>query len=86
MYNLKIIYFLTFLCLMTCNNSIANIESDQVQDGISKLANSNGNQNELKSNEDVKAVETGIILLIDHCTEVCFASFLSGEFITAIVA
>ena len=47
---------------MTCNNSIANIESDQVQDGISKLANSNGNQNELKSNEDVKAVETGIIL------------------------
>ena len=44
----------------------ADIESD-VQDGSSKLANSDGNQNELKANEDVKAIETGIILLIHHC-------------------
>ena len=62
MYYLKIVYFLTFLCLMTCN-----IRSDHVQDGSSKLANSDGMQNELKANEDVKAIETGIILLIDHC-------------------
>ena len=47
---------------MTCN-----IRSDHVQDGSSKLANSDGKQNELKANEDVKAIETGIILLIDHC-------------------
>ena len=52
---------------MTCNNSLANIESD-VQDGGSKLANTDGNQNELKSNEDVKAIETGIILMI-VCTK-----------------
>ena len=51
---------------MTCNNSLANIGSDHVQDGSSKLANSDGNQNELKANEDVKTIETGIILLIDH--------------------
>ena len=47
---------------MTCNNSLANIESDHVHDGSSKLANSDGNQNDLNANEDVKAVETGIIL------------------------
>ena len=51
---------------MTCNNSLANIGSDHVQDGSSKLANSDGNQNELKANEDVKTIETGIILLIDY--------------------
>ena len=51
---------MTFLCLMTCNNSLANIRSDHVQDGSSKLANSDGNQNELKANEDVKAIETGM--------------------------
>ena len=50
---------------MTCNNSIANIESD-VQDGSSKLANSDGNQNELKSNEDVQAIETGMYNLIER--------------------
>ena len=50
---------------MTCNNSLANIGGDHVQDGSSKLANSDGNQNELKANEEVKAIETGIILLID---------------------
>ena len=51
---------------MTCSNSLANIGSDHVQDGSSVLANSDGNQNELKANKDVKAVETGIILLIDQ--------------------
>ena len=45
---------------MTCNISLANIRSDHVQDGSSKLANSDGNQNELKANEDVKAIETGM--------------------------
>ena len=60
MYYLKIVYSLTFLCLLTCINSLA--ESDYVQDGRSKLAK----QNELKANEDVKTIETGTILLIDY--------------------
>ena len=51
---------------MTCNNSLANIGNDYVQDGSSKLANNVGNQNELKSNKDVKAIETGIYNLIDQ--------------------
>ena len=54
---------MTFLCLMICKNSLANIGSDHVQDGSSKVANNDGNQNE---NEDVKAIETGIILLVDQ--------------------
>ena len=52
---------------MTCNNSFANLESDHVQDGSSKLANNDGNQNELKANKDVKAIETRIILLRYYC-------------------
>ena len=52
---------------MTCSNSLANIGSDHVQDGSSVLANSDGNQNELKANKDVKAIETCIILLRDYC-------------------
>ena len=51
---------------MTCNISLANIRSDHVQDGSSKLANSDGNQNELKSNEDVQAIETGMYNLIER--------------------
>ena len=73
MYYLKIIYSYTFLCLIICKNSLANIGSDDVEDGSSKLANSDGNQDELKANADVKAiVETGIILLIDQVTTVIF--------------
>ena len=67
MYYLKIIYFLPFLCLMTCNNSLANIGSDHVQDGSSKLANSDGNQNEFKGNEDLTSIETGMYNRIDMC-------------------
>ena len=59
MYYLKIVYSLTFLCLLTCINSLA--ESDYVKDASSKIAN----QNELKANEDVETIETGTILLID---------------------
>ena len=73
MYYLKIVCFLTFLCLITCNNSLANIGSDHVEDESSKLANSDGNQNELTANEDVKALETGMYNLID--TEMRFVSF-----------
>ena len=73
MYNLKIIYSFIFLCLIICKNSLADIESDDVEDGSSKLANSDGNQDELKTNADVKAiVETGIILLIDQVATVIF--------------
>ena len=73
MYYLKIIYSFIFLCLIICKNSLANIGSDDVEDGSSKLANSDGNQDELKTNADVKAiVETGIILLIDQVATVIF--------------
>ena len=65
MHYLKSICFLTFLCLITCNNSLANIGSDHVEDESSKLANNDGNQNELTANEDVKAIETGMYNRID---------------------
>ena len=47
--------------------ALEDVKSDHVQDGSSKLANNNGNQNELKANKDVKAIETRIILLRDYC-------------------
>ena len=63
----KIVYSFIFLCLIICKNSLANIGSDVVEDGSSKLKNSDGNQDQLKKTADVKAiVETGIILLIDR--------------------
>ena len=51
---------------MTCNISLANIRSDHVQDGSSKLANSDRNQNELKANEDLTSIETGTYLFYVH--------------------
>ena len=46
--------------------ALEDVKSDHVQDGSSKLANNNGNQNELKANDDVKAVETGMYSLIER--------------------
>ena len=64
----KIVYSFIFLCLIICKNSLAlALGSDVVEDGSSKLKNSDGNQDQLKKTADVKAiVETGIILLIDR--------------------